>query len=125
MIKQRAVDAGATEVRRFLQGAGTSRPLQPATNVPSLDQNPGYFAGGGGGPMQAPVQMQPNMPSQHGLSMAQADAAQQPHTVPLYVGVEAAPSFNLHQRLKGPGVQLGASCMVCVFQCSLACELHC
>ena len=50
-----------------------------------------------------------NMPAQHGLSVPQAGVAQQApgmaHTVPLYVGVEDLPGFNLHQRLKGPGVQ--------------------
>ena len=114
MVKQRAVDAGATEVRSILQGSSTSRPLQPAANAPPPDRIQG-FGGGGGGigggghPMQAPVQMQHNIPAQPGHSMPQPGAAQRPpdmaHTVSLYVGVEAAPSFSLHQRLKGPGGQ--------------------
>ena len=60
--------------------------------------------------MQAPVQMQHTISGQHGHSMPQASPAQHApdmaHTVSLYVGVEAAPSFNLHQRLKGPGGRL-------------------
>ena len=112
MVKQRAVDAGATEVRTILQGSITPRPLQPATNAPPPDRISG-FGGGGGGiggggqPMQAPVQH--TISAQHSHSMPQASPAQQPpdmaHTVSLYVGVEAALGFNLHQRLKGPGVR--------------------
>lgn len=107
-MKQRAIDAGATEVRRILHGSNMSRPLQPATNAPPPDRLLGFGGGvggigGGGQPMHAPVDMQ------HGRSMPQAGAAQRPpdvaHTVSLYVGVEAAPGFNLHQRLKGPGGQ--------------------
>ena len=105
MVKQRAVDAGATEVRRILQGSAIARPLQPPTNIPPPDRAPGFVGGVSGGAQP----MQHNMSAQHGHSMPQADAAQPPpdlaRTVSLYVGVEAAPSFDLHQRLKGPGVQ--------------------
>lgn len=110
MIKQRAVDAGATEVRRFLQNSGTSRSQHPLTGAPSPDRLPGYAGGAMVQSVQSNVQMQQNMPAQHGLSVSQANAQQAPGTaltVPLYVGVGDLPGFNLHQRLKGPGVQLG------------------
>lgn len=114
MVKQRAVDAGATEVRRILQGTASSRPLQPAANIPPPDRAPDRapgFVGGVGGVGGGAQPLQHNMSAQHGHSMPQADAAQPPpdlaRTVSLYVGVESAPSFNLHQRLKGPGGQSG------------------
>ena len=107
MVKQQAVDAGASEVRRMLQGSSISRTLQPTTNAPTFGGGGGID--GGGQPMRAPVQMQHNMSAQRDHSMPQPAATQQPpdlaHTVSLYVGVEAAPSFSLHQKLKGPGGQ--------------------
>ena len=103
MIKQRAVDAGALEVRRLLQGGSMSRNAPPVSSIPPPDQMPGF----GGQPLQAPVQMQQAMPAQHGQFAQQTGSAQQPpeltQTVALYVGVDAPPHFNLHQRLRGPG----------------------
>lgn len=123
MVKQRAVDTGAIEVRRILQGSATSRPLQPPTNIPPPDRAPGFVGGVSGGAQP----LQHNMSVQHGHSMPQADAAQLPpdlaRTVSLYVGVEAAPSFNLHQRLKGPGVQ-PRQCPVCRVLCVLCTHMY-
>lgn len=110
MIKQRAVDAGATEVRRFLQNGSTARSQYPPTNAPPPDRVPGYSSGVGGGQSAQPIlQMQHDMPAQHVLPVPQAGAAQQApgmaQTVPLYVGLEDLPGFNLHQRLKGLGMR--------------------
>ena len=105
MVKQRAVDAGAIEIRRILQGGTTSRPAFAETNVPPPDRF-SSFVSAGGQPLQVAVQMQQNMPAQHEQFLPQAGPAQQPPemTVSLYVGVEAVPSFNLHQRLRGLGM---------------------
>lgn len=106
MIKQRAVDAGALEVRRLLQGGSMSRNAPPVSSIPPPDQMPG-FVSPGGQPVQAPVQMQQAMPTQHGQFVHQTGSVQQlpdlAQTVALYVGVDAPPHFNLHQRLRGPG----------------------
>ncbi|KAL0045591.1 hypothetical protein WJX82_010794 [Trebouxia sp. C0006] len=106
MIKQRAVDAGALEVRRLLQGGSMSRNAPPVSSIPPPDQMPG-FGSVGGQLLQAPDQMQQAMHTQHGQFAHQTGSAQQPpelaQTVALYVGVDAPPHFNLHQRLTGPG----------------------
>ena len=106
MIKQRAVDAGALEVRRLLQGGSMSRNAPPVSSIPPPDQMPG-FGSVGGQLLQAPDQMQQAMHTQHGQFAHQTGSAQQPpelaQTVALYVGVDAPPHFNLHQRLRGPG----------------------
>lgn len=124
MVKQRAVDAGANEVRRILQGSAPSRPLQPPTNIPPPDRAPG-FGGGVGGISGGAQPMQHNMSAQHGHSMPQADAAQPPpdlaRSVSLYVGVQAAPSFNLHQRLKGQG---GQPCALFTMPCDSSTYMH-
>ena len=115
MVKQRAVDAGANEVRRILQGGSTSRPA--FSDVPPPDRLPGSITAGGQ-PLQAAAQVQQGTPAQHGHFAPQAAAAQQPpqaaQTVPLYVGVEAAPSFNLHQRLRGPGALVALITLHCL-----------
>ncbi|DBA75084.1 TPA: hypothetical protein ACH3X1_010412 [Trebouxia sp. C0004] len=106
MIKQRAVDAGALEVRRLLQGGSMSRIAPPVSSIPPPDQMPG-FVSVGKQPLQAPVQMQQAMPTQDGQFAHQTGSLQQlpelAQTVALYVGVDAPPHFNLHQRLRGPG----------------------
>lgn len=109
MVKQRAVDAGANEIRRILQGGSTSRPPLAVTDVPPPDRI-SSFVSVGGQPLQAAVQMQQSMPAQHSQFLPQAGPAQQAMTVSLYVGVEAAPSFNLHQRLRGSGMPLALGC---------------
>lgn len=106
MIKQRAVDAGALEVRRLLQSGSMSRNAPIVSSIPPPDQMPG-FVSIGGQPLQAPVQMQQAMPTQHGHFAHQTGSVQQlpelAQTVALYVGVDAPPHFNLHHRLRGPG----------------------
>ena len=111
MVKQQAVIAGASEVRRILQGGNASRPPpMPAANVaPPPDRMPG-FVSGASQTMQAPVQMPHSMPTQPGQFVPQSGAPppmqQMAQTVPLYVGVESLPDFDLHSRLRGPGVLL-------------------
>ena len=108
MIKQRAVIAGASEVRRILQGGNTSRPAPPpsASSIPPPDRVSGFISGAAQ-TMQAPIQMQQSMPTQHGHFVPQVGPPQQPpemaQTVPLYIAVEAPPHFDLHGRLRGPG----------------------
>lgn len=106
MVKQRAVDAGASEVRRILQGGSTSRTAPSVSNIPPPDRM-ASFVSTGEQSMLAPVHVQQGMPTQHGQFASQGAAAQQApemaQTVPLYVGVDAPPHFNLHQRLRGPG----------------------
>ncbi len=118
MVKQRAVDAGASEVRRILQGGTMSRSAPAVSTIPPPDRVPG-FVSAGGQPMQSPVQMPHSMPSQPGQILPQTgqQIPEMAQTVPLYVGVEAPPHFNLHQRLRGPGRILTslASCNTVVF----------
>ena len=87
MVKQRAVDAGALEVRRLLQSGNMTRIAQPVTN-PLL-----------------PEQMQHSMPTELGQFVPPPghQLAEMAQTVSLYVGIEAPPHFNLLQRLRGPG----------------------
>ncbi len=126
MIKQRAVDAGALEVRRLLQGGSMSRNAPPVSSIPPPDQMPG-FGNVGGQPLQAPVQMQQAMPAQRGHFAHQTGSAQQPpelaQTVALYVGVDAPPHFNLHQRLRGPG-KLCSLCFAHGILCALQRDLE-
>ena len=108
MVKQQAVIAGASEVRRILQGGNASRPppMPAAISAPPPDRMPG-FVSGASQTMQAPVQMPHSMPMQPGQFVPQGGPAapmqQMAQTVPLYVGVEGLPDFDLHQRLRGPG----------------------
>ena len=123
MIKQRAVDAGALEVRRLLQGGSMSRNAPPVSSIPPPDQMPG-FGSVGGQLLQAPDQMQQAMHTQHGQFAHQTGSAQQPpelaQTVALYVGVDAPPHFNLHHRLRGPG-KLSNLCFAHAKLCTLQC----
>lgn len=114
MVKQRAVDAGANEVRRILQGGSTFRPPMFTADQPAPDRISGLVSAGGQ-PLQAAVQMRQDYPAQHGAFAASAvqQSPQVAQTVPLYVGVEAAPAFNLHPRLRGPGALLPTT--LCVF----------
>ena len=123
MIKQRAVDAGALEVRRLLQSGSMSRNAPIVSSIPPPDQMPG-FVSIGGQPLQAPVQMQQAMPTQHGHFAHQTGSVQQlpelAQTVALYVGVDAPPHFNLHHRLRGPG-KLSNLCFAHAKLCTLQC----
>lgn len=114
MVKQRAVDAGALEVRRILQGGSMSRNTPPVTSIPPPDRVPGYSSAGAQA-MQAPVQMHQAPPTHHGQFGPHTGSAPQTaevaQSVPLYVGVEAPQHFNLHQRLRGPGI-LHATCLL-------------
>ncbi len=126
MIKQRAVDAGYLEVRRLLQGGSMSRNAPPVSSIPPPDQMSG-FGSVGGQPLQAPVQMQQAMPALHGQFAHQTGSVQQApelaQTVALYVGVDAPPHFNLHQRLRGPG-KLCSLCFAHGKLCALQCDME-
>lgn len=114
MLKQRAVDNGAQEIRRILQG-GNSRHLPqqgPAAHQPSPGHAPppdrlsGFPPAGGQQasllqlpPLQTPSMQQPPQP-------APAPWQQPAQSVSLYVGVEAPPEFNVIFKLRGPGMPL-------------------
>lgn len=101
MIKQRAVDNGALEIRRILQGGSNPRSQAgPGNHAPPPDRLTGFVGANGA--------QQP--PPQQALPMAQAPWQQIPQQPPdvaqsvsLYVAVEAPPEFNLIFKLRGPG----------------------
>lgn len=101
IIKQRAVDNGASEIRRIMQG-GTSRfHAGPANHAPPPDRLTG-FVSAGGAPLQAPPQqVMPVTPAPWQQSPQQLPDLTQ--SVSLYVAVEAPADFNLIFKLRGPG----------------------
>ena len=111
MIKQRAVDNGAQEIRRILQGGNSRHPPQQGLaahqpspgHAPPPDRLSGFMPAGA---QQAPLMQQP--PLQAAMQQPSRPAAapwQQPaQSVSLYVGVEAPPEFNMIFKLRGPGM---------------------
>lgn len=102
MVKQRAVDNGASEVRRIMQGGSTSRGhAGPAMHIPPPDRLSGFVSAGGEPAFQPPIQQALPMPQ------APWQVPQQPpdvaQSVSLYVAVDAPPEFNLIFKLRGPG----------------------
>ena len=101
IIKQRAVDNGASEIRRIMQGGTSRNHAGPANHAPPPDRLTG-FVNAGGAPLQpAPQQAMPVTPAPwQQIPQQPPDLTQ---TVSLYVAVEAPPDFNLIFKLRGPG----------------------